>query len=496
MVNTAFLVEDFWGLDVLYKAPLVSHLDRRHKIFVASRVQPIIHLSKELRHFRGDTEFNEIQQGFKSLSKESTDFFTIYDSLYLKKKYSQEEIGGIQAWLGVSFKYLSSLDRRFYNRKKMVDVRDQNNIENYFAGLAFFLKDFFIKNDIKILIKTLEDTAFSVVAFYAAKKLQLEVLGIASSRFPKKGLWFMRDFVDICVWNDDEVEWRQIEELYEEMKIVGVDRIAEKTAYYKIKNIPSRFKDAKTDILLYNSYVKYLEKQYSCERLIHEKHTIRSGIRSYAAGLIRSKTIKMLSRRPSSNVPYFLFPLHFLDDAQITFREPFLNQFEQIKYISRALPYGYNLYVKPHPHFLGSDVFLREIVNLAKLRNVMMIDPIVPIRPLIRSSKGVITVNSTAGFEALIYGVPVITFGHDFYCKNSLCRVIRDLNDLAQTLYDVINNVSLPKRDSVQEYIKTVYANTVWLDPSYNFYSTLSEADAEKIAYALNSLLLKIENNQ
>jgi CDP-glycerol glycerophosphotransferase (TagB/SpsB family) len=180
--------------------------------------------------------------------------------------------------------------------------------------------------------------------------------------------------------------------------------------------------------------------------------------------MFRRLLIDRVAQEPDYSDRFLLFPLHYHDDAQMTFREPLLDQYDLIREVSRALPSNVCLYVKPHPHYSGIDVTFSNLSKIRSLRNVKVIKPDTPTVDLIKQSKAVITVNSTTGFEALILGIPVVTFGHDFYCKEPFCYVVRDRNAMAQTFTDALSGRHAPKREEVQEFIKTVYGNQIWAD--------------------------------
>lgn len=129
--------------------------------------------------------------------------------------------------------------------------------------------------------------------------------------------------------------------------------------------------------------------------------------------------------------PFLFFPLHFTDDAQITVRAPQFHQQEVlVGHIARSLPSGFKLYVKEHPNYVGEYgvAALRRILDTP---NVRLIDPRTHPHQLIRASRGVITVNSTAGFEAIVLGKPVITLTRSYYSDKGLTTDVRDLSVLA-----------------------------------------------------------------
>ena len=85
---------------------------------------------------------------------------------------------------------------------------------------------------------------------------------------------------------------------------------------------------------------------------------------------IRRYLIALILKKPCYDDKFFLFPLHYEKDAQITFKEPLIHQVELIRDVSRSMPSGYFLYVKPHPHYLGTDFSFSDLLGISKLKNV------------------------------------------------------------------------------------------------------------------------------
>lgn len=501
MVNIGILIgTGSAGEDVLHKYPWISNLDEEKiNVYVASRIAPTIHHNGYISYLYGDEIFNKIRETTDKLISKSKKYCFIYSSPYLKRKYSQEEIYKTQYWLGTSLSYISSFDRRFYNKNKQRDTRDKHQLNSFLVGLIKFFKNFFINNNINIFINTIEDDVFSVVAYYVAKKLSIRTLGFMSGRFPKKAIMICEDFQNICKWNENYkyVDWETIERLYDGSTICGVDTYKRNDKRFKL-SISRLLKDFRT-FINYRIYKKNITKHYFYESFIlipMNTHDIVKHIIKY----VRKLLIKSIIVEPKyRNELYFLFPLHYIEDAQITFREPTLNQFELIKNISRALPLDYKLYVKPHPHYFGTDVSFKKMASLSKLNNVRIINPNIHPIKLIKHSKGVITVNSTTGFESLIQGIPVITFGHDFYCKKDLCYVIRDINNLASTLVQCLDKHNPhSNQHKTEDFIKKIYANTIWIEGLYHDSNIfcLSDSDGKKIANALNCIIKSEEFSQ
>lgn len=491
MTNILLLIgTGYLGEDVLHKLPWALHLKPEHKIHAISRIDPDTHISTALKYDDRDKYIQYIKECIMQLKDHCDDFSIVYQSNFFSGDFETEDIEKIQSWLGVSFSYISSFDRRFYNRKSHKDKRSKDAINKYAAALVEFYRQYFTINKIDVIINTIEDDLFSVVAYYTAKKMGVRVIGLMSSRFPKKGVMFCEDFKDLCVWNIDQIHQGSIVSLYGDSTIAGIETMNKNIHYFKLSSIKEKMKGI-NKILKYMQIRKNIINKYSFESLIYEDTNVLNEINKFLTKLVRRILIRGIIKEVESDEKYLLFPLHYMDDAQITFREPLTNQYELIYHISRALPSGYLLYVKPHPHYLGTDTSFKELYNISKLGNVKIILPSLSPINLIKKSQAIITINSTTGFEALIMNRPVITFGHDFYCKNDLTYVIRDINELSNTIsmcLDCNNN-----KCSDQNFASQVYNNTIWISTLGEKYPafTLSDQDGKSIAFALNKILDK-----
>lgn len=482
MVNIALIVgTSSHGSDVLQKAPWASKISNKHHIFVASRVKPELHLTNDLKLLVGNEKFYEINSAFDELSKSAKMTF-LYDSQFLHK-YSEKEKEDVEKWLGVSFRYISSFSRLFYNRVEYKDSRDPNNLNDYIVGLINFYKSFFIENDINVMINTLEDTTFSVVAFFTARRLGIRVVSIFPGRFPKPGVSFYENFSEILFWNEKITDINVIRQLYSSKTIHGEKLMSENVKYWKLKSIPKRL-DSIRALYRYNNYKNELLKKHPQEFYCFYHNNIFNIFYNYLKGFIRMLLIKSVVDDPKLDDNFFFFPLHYTSDAQITFKEPMLDQIDLCKKISRALPNNCILYIKPHPHYFGSDTGYKELNMLSQFTNVKIISPSVPPQILIKNAVGVITINSTSGFEALIMETPVISFGHDFYCREDLCFIVRDLNDLSEILLKVLNGEK-KSEDSINRFVGSTHANTIFISTD----GEPSDDDWYKITNGLNELL-------
>lgn len=133
---------------------------------------------------------------------------------------------------------------------------------------------------------------------------------------------------------------------------------------------------------------------------------------------------------------FFLYPIHYQPEASTIVGSPFYhNQLEVIRNICFSLPPGTKLYVKEHISNFGFPPlsFYRALINLP---NIELIDHGADIKALIRRSRAVITLTSTAGYEALLLNKQVYHFGDVFYTYHPNAIRISSWKALAQQLID------------------------------------------------------------
>lgn len=481
-----------FGEDSLAKMPWLSALSEKHRLHVLSRIDPAVHYSPDLIRIIGKEEFRDISDAVREIFELSCTVEIIHDSPQLKRRYSHQEISQLEGYVGISFAHLSTLDPRYSDSKK-----GEKTLESRIqlaAGLTVLLRDFFARNHVDFLVNTMEDDIISLVAFHVAKRLDIPVVGYVSSRFPKRGVMFALDYSNVCAWNHDfSVRFDEIRSLYSPSTIV--ERLdPRRGARESVADVLADKAKAIITLLRYDCYARRIAHFLPLEPIIFVDFlgvNLPSALRSYLIGRVRRKLTRLLTKKPGRGESYFLFPLHYAVDAQMTFREPLTDQYAVIDCISDSLPAFHVLYVKPHPHYQGTDTDSRRLSDLSRRGNIKVINPNLPPRDLIQGAKGVITINSTTGFEALIQGTPVISLGHDFYCRSNLCDLVRDINDLPKAIMNASNGQMNIQKENIAHFVETVYSNTVWTEGrqyDYGFVG-LTKDDGRRIGHALNQVI-------
>jgi hypothetical protein len=139
------------------------------------------------------------------------------------------------------------------------------------------------------------------------------------------------------------------------------------------------------------------------------------------------------------NEKYFYFPLHFPEDSQLIVRgKPFMSQEFIVEVVSRYIPYPYKLVVKEHPHSRGF-YSLKMLKRIHDLHNVILVPPLTNSHLITPNADAVVVINSTVGFEALLYKKPVISLEDSFYRGLGVTLDVNHLDDLEYIIPKALN---------------------------------------------------------
>jgi hypothetical protein len=132
---------------------------------------------------------------------------------------------------------------------------------------------------------------------------------------------------------------------------------------------------------------------------------------------------------------YYYYPFHLEPEAVVLYYAEgwYKSQIKLIENIAAQLPPNNFLYVKEHPHG-GHYRDYQDYRKLSLIPNIKIIKPNISGQQLIRNSKGVITINGTSGFEAIMLDKPVICFGHSFYSRLKGVIYLKHIKDLHKAL--------------------------------------------------------------
>src|SRR3989344_1875451 len=127
---------------------------------------------------------------------------------------------------------------------------------------------------------------------------------------------------------------------------------------------------------------------------------------------------------------YVFFPLHFQPEATTLIHGKwYVDQGALLENISKSIPITHKLYVKEHPYGYGTRTF-SFYRRIKMLPNVRLISPHANNFELIKKCSLLTTITGTAGWEALLFEKPVITFGNIFYNLFEETKKIREIEEL------------------------------------------------------------------
>ena len=89
---------------------------------------------------------------------------------------------------------------------------------------------------------------------------------------------------------------------------------------------------------------------------------------------------------------------------------------------------------------------------------------------LINNSLGVITINSAAGYEAIILKKAVITLGNEFYAKDKICIKIKNVSELPSILLEIKKNPKWGIEDSERKKLIYEYSKNAFQLNTYHFW--------------------------
>lgn len=155
-----------------------------------------------------------------------------------------------------------------------------------------------------------------------------------------------------------------------------------------------------------------------------------------------------------SDREFVFFPLHTEPELAFGLISPeFFFQLAAISALSRDLPAGVTLAVKESITGVGRrpDNFYAQILEH---KNVVMLHLLDHGHEVVRKAKAVATISGTAGFEAAVQGVPVISFGqHNNYGILPHVHVVSDfgrLPDAVNAALDDSDDVARRQRDGAR----------------------------------------------
>ena len=184
------------------------------------------------------------------------------------------------------------------------------------------------------------------------------------------------------------------------------------------------------------------------------------------------------------NINYIFYGLHLTTESHVALHSyPYVNQINVIESISGALPYGYKLYVKPHPWW-AYTIGLNSIKQIKKIPMVKVIHPDNSIKTIIKNSSGLVTLNATTGIEALSLGKPVVALsevnGYTEYHPNATrCTSLYDLPRMISRMV----NEKVDEADTI-EYFSKMFAISSDIRLEADRFTSVNDAEEKAMKFS------------
>lgn len=158
-------------------------------------------------------------------------------------------------------------------------------------------------------------------------------------------------------------------------------------------------------------------------------------VRRHVRMFLNASRLTRHYRQLPTDRPFLYYPLHVPADFALTVRSPeYLDQLATIDFLCRCAPLGWRVVIKEHPALIGAIDPVRMGDLLRRHDNLLLLSPTINNHKVLSLAEVVVTVNSKAGAEALLYRRNVFALGDSFYQDSPLVTRVRTLADLPTLL--------------------------------------------------------------
>jgi capsular polysaccharide biosynthesis protein len=165
--------------------------------------------------------------------------------------------------------------------------------------------------------------------------------------------------------------------------------------------------------------------------------------------------------RPIGDERFVFYPMHAGRDTQISVRaHQWQNQLALIEHMAASMPYGCELAIKEHPFEVGA--FPANVLKslLRRHSNIRLLDPSTHAHAVFPRCTAVATINSTAGFEGIFFGKPVVTFGHSSFRGLGLTYDVTDMFETPNVFVQALGRGAPPEAEIVR-FVCFLYRNSM-----------------------------------
>ncbi len=352
--------------------------------------------------------------------------------------------------------------------------KPRSYFERLLTALTNFFDDLLREQKIDAVIFETVSNAFAHVCFLVAQRLGKKFLGVSSSRLPGR-FEIQETIYDVG---------HPIQKTYEKLLANGSTALSpEMVSYlrdfdtsepdYMVNNLLSPTRSLIGQYISLDRFrylYRILNYTVKCKSEIYYVHQMGNPLTFSLKMLMRAlkRRLKLIQLPKffdeiSENESYYLYPIQFHPESSTSVLAPnYIDEYNTIRSIAFALPFGTYLYVKDHKSSAGYPS-LQLYEGLRKIPNVKLIHYNANTKALIKRSKGVITSTSTVGYEALLLDIPVFLLGRVFYEFHPMCRRVSSISELSKILLEPNPHLdsTLIKEAFLEAYFKHTFEGTL-----------------------------------
>ncbi|PLX71424.1 MAG: hypothetical protein C0602_01035 [Denitrovibrio sp.] len=183
-----------------------------------------------------------------------------------------------------------------------------------------------------------------------------------------------------------------------------------------------------------------------------EDMTVPSMHRLISKSLRKFFSPKMPESKPSGR--YIYLPLQCTPESSIDIQAGYyMDQLNFVKGVARSIPADFKLAVKPHPLNSYSRRFYRELSKIpsVEIANAQSIR-------LIEYAAAVVSISSTACYEAGLCGIPAVVFCDTFYTDLPTVKRCGSIEKLRGTITDAID--AYTEENVVKTFLARLYSSS------------------------------------
>lgn len=398
-------------------------------------------------------------------------FFDEFMSNNLEKITSKKNIIN-ETWGDI---FYSDFDRFFCHNYNL-----DNNSDywiNIAKGLDCFFEEIIHTKKIDVVLYENVSNSFAYMAYKKITQAKKIYLGLMGSRIPdryeiqtsiyKEELKLIENFI-LNQNNIEEEEW--YEKYISSISIIQPDYMRNNILNKKITLYSIfKLKKIKTVYIYLKSLIK-TDYQFDYQTGHPIKNLISMFLLNFKKRKNENNTKKYyiskieLEKVLNEGESFFIYPTHYHPESSTSvLGANYTDEFNNILNIHNNLPINTYLYVKDHVSARGvqNEEFYRKIKALPGIR---LIDFDYNVKSLIKKSQGVVTVNSTVGYEAIILGKPVFLLGNVFYEKFPNVIKLENFYQLRESINKFILASDIDVKKNILAYYRYTYSGKLLIN--------------------------------